>query len=118
MIQGLLNVVVAALLLDATNPFWRVAASGDCNNVTGRCIRMRQELGMALTASLCVAAAALCLWSAAAASLSASRRWRPRAVLLAGAILLVVVWLVDPLGHLDNRFHGWLSSAWIVPLRA
>ena len=110
-IQGLANVVVAALLFDATIPFWRVATSGDCNNVAGGCIRMRQELGMALIASVCVVDAALCRWNAAPTILSAARPWRFGAVLLAGAILLGAVRLIDPIGHLDNRFDGWLSSA-------
>jgi hypothetical protein len=65
----------------------------------------------------CVAGAALYAWNAASA---AGRRRRPawrRGVLLVSATLLLVISIADPIGHLNNRFSGWLASAVVFPVR-
>lgn len=104
------------LLLAETVPFWRKVDASDCNNLAGGCLRARQELAMGLVMFPCVAAAALCAWNVAVAGNGRRAAWR-RGVLLIGTTLLVVVWVADPIGHLDNRFGGWLASATVSPVR-
>ena len=105
------------LLLAQTVPFWRKLNESDCDNMAGGCIRVRQELAMGLVMFVCVAAAALCAWDAASAA-DKSRRptWR-HGVLLVSATLLLVIWIADPIGHLNNRFSGWLASVTVFPVR-
>jgi hypothetical protein len=113
----LANVPVAVLLLAQTVPFWRKLNESDCHNMAGGCIRVRQELAMRLVVFACVAGAALCAWNAASA---AGRRRRPawrRGVLLISATLLLVISIADPIGHLNNRFSGWLASGVVFPVR-
>jgi hypothetical protein len=115
--QRLANVPVALLLLAQTVPFWRKLDETDCDNLAGGCIRIRQELAMALVMLVCVTTAALCLWNAASpVGKSQHPRWR-HGVLLGSATLLLVIWIVNPMGNLDNRFSGWLSGATVLPVR-
>jgi len=113
----LANVAVAVLLLAQAVPFWRKLNESDCDNLAGGCIRVRQELAMGLVMLACVAAAALCAWNAASA-VGKSRRptWR-HGVLLVSVTLLLVIWIADPIGHLNNRFNGWLASATVSSVR-
>ncbi|MEA2349313.1 MAG: hypothetical protein QOG86_254 [Thermoleophilaceae bacterium] len=65
---------------------------------------------------VCVTTAASCLWNAASpVGKSQHPRWR-HGVLLGSATLLLVIWIVNPMGNLDNRFSGWLSGATVLPV--
>jgi len=104
-----------AVVLVAAGFAWMAVAAfgqlsvGDCDNMAGECLRQRQALAIELIGALSVAAAAGLGWLA----------WRtiartiPRgvaAVLVVGICVLAAMVLVDPAGHLANRWTGWLAQ--------
>lgn len=105
---------IAAVLVAAGFVWMAVAAFGhvsvgDCDNIAGECLRQRQALAIELIGALCVAAAAGLVWMA----WRTITRTMPRgvaAVLVVGVCVLAVMALVDPAGHLANRWTGWLAQ--------
>jgi cell division protein FtsW (lipid II flippase) len=81
----------------------------DCDNMAGECLRGRQTAALYLLAGGCLGLAAVALWCAFALTRRGWSRGRGAAVVIS-AILAALLLLVAPVGHLDNRFSGWLSS--------
>jgi hypothetical protein len=87
-------------------------ATNQCDNVAGTCIHMRQQaviLGIRLACLVAV------IVPVAVATMAISS---PKSVGRVGAGLLVlcaamaiVTLAADPLPHLNNRWHGWLSGS-------
>ena len=109
-----LAVAIAALLVAAgfarmAFPAFGLMFANDCDNMAGECLRQRQGLAIQLIAALCVAAAAGLGWMAWRTIAHGMPR-RVTAVLAVGVCMLAVLVLVDPVGHLDNRWSGWLAD--------
>jgi hypothetical protein len=81
----------------------------DCDNVAGTCLRQRQQLAIVLLAGLYATAAMACAWIGSRAVRGNATRTIHITVLSASIALVVAAALIDPAGHLDNRYHGWLT---------
>jgi hypothetical protein len=81
----------------------------DCDNVAGTCLRQRQQLAIGLLAGLYAIAATACVWIASRAARGNATRAIHKAGLSASIALVAAAALIDPAGHLDNRYHGWLT---------
>src|SRR5215218_1209289 len=81
----------------------------DCDNMAGECLRGRQTAALYLLAGGCLGMAAVAVWCAFALARHGWSRGRGTATAIA-AILAAMQLLVAPVGHLDNRFSGWLAG--------
>ena len=81
---------------------------GECDNMAGECLRGRQAFAIQLIGALCAAAAAGLVWMAWRTIARTMPRWMA-AVLVVGLCVLAVLVVVDPAGHLDDRYTGWLA---------
>lgn len=82
---------------------------GDCDNIAGTCLRHRQQLALGLLSGLYSTAAAVCLWIGSRAARGATTKTSHIVLLSASISLVVAAALLDPAGHLDDRYHGWLT---------
>jgi hypothetical protein len=96
------SLALLALKAHSTSP-------GDCDNIAGTCLRHRQQLALGLLFGLYSTAAGVCLWIGTRAARGATTPTSHIALLSAGIALVVAAALLDPAGHLDNRYHGWLA---------
>ena len=94
--------VLLALTAHSTSP-------GDCDNIAGTCLRQRQQLALGLLFVLYSTAAAVCCWIGIRAARGGSTPTSHIVLLSASISLVVAAALLDPAGHLDNRYHGWLT---------
>ncbi len=99
---GAVSLVVLAVSALGTVP-------SDCDNVAGTCLRQRQQLALGLSAGLYAAAAAACAWIGSCAARGRAIRTSHIVLLTASIVLVIGAALIDPTGHLDNRYHGWLT---------
>jgi hypothetical protein len=87
-------------------------ATNQCDNMAGTCIHMRQQaviLGIRLA---CLVAVVVPVAVANMAISSPKSVGRVGAGLLALCAAIAIVTLAtDPLPHLNNRWHGWLSGS-------
>jgi len=84
-------------------------ATNQCDNIAGTCIRIRQRWAVAGIRAGCVLSAVVPL---VAAWWWLTRRRAPALALGLIAVCLafpIAVLATDPLPHLNDRWHGWLS---------
>jgi hypothetical protein len=81
----------------------------DCDNIAGACLRQRQQRALGLFAALYSAAAAGCVWIGSRAARGRTMRAGHVMLLSAGLLLVIGAALIDPAGHLDDRYHRWLT---------
>jgi hypothetical protein len=81
----------------------------DCDNIAGTCLRQRQQLALGLLAAVYSVGAASGVWIAVGTTRGRPIRARNLALLAAIVTVLLVAVLLDPAGHLDNRYDGWLT---------
>ena len=83
---------------------------GDCDNMAGECLHLRQGAAILVIRVACLAAAA----TPVAVAFYVWRGARPtRAlvlVVLACAAVAICCLAVDPVDHLSNRWSGWLGG--------
>jgi succinate dehydrogenase/fumarate reductase cytochrome b subunit len=80
-----------------------------CDNMAGTCLRQRQELALGLFAAVYSIGAVCGVWIAVRAAQGGPPRARHLALLVVSITVVIVALLVDPAGHLDNRYDGWLT---------
>jgi uncharacterized membrane protein YphA (DoxX/SURF4 family) len=109
---SLLALAIGILLVAAAVHGW-AAPSGDCNNEIGQCIRGRQRIaieGIALIYT--IAGLGMVGVGVGVATGLASKITTIQIVLTAlGALLILAFFVIDPVGHLNNSFTGWLAAA-------
>jgi hypothetical protein len=102
-------VLAAVALFRLSGSTFGAAAYTDCDNLAGACLRTRQIYALRGIGLVAAGLALGCLWIAASAFWRRTRRWHAAALCLAFALLAGAV-AADPVHHLDNRHHGWLSA--------
>jgi len=102
-------VAVAACLAMAAVHAWSAPAS-DCDNMAGQCLRGRQYDAINGIGLLCACVALWALWSAFATLHRRRIAILPVAVGVLGASLAVAYVAVDPIGHLNHGYTGWLAG--------
>jgi hypothetical protein len=87
-------------------------ATNQCDNMAGTCIRMRQQAVIFGIRLVCLVAVIAPVAVAATAVNSPKSFGRvSAAVLTLCATIAIVTLAADPLPHLNNRWHGWLSGS-------
>jgi hypothetical protein len=83
---------------------------GDCDNMAGECLRQRQGFAITLIEAACLA-------SFVVAAAYFVLQWRGRSLsrkalsaLAMCGLLVTLVLVVQPVGHLNNRWSGWLGA--------
>ena len=104
-----LAVVTAVALFRLAGSALDAASYRDCDNVAGTCLRMRQQYALRAIGWTGIVLALFCVWVAASAFWRRTRWWHGAALGLAVALPAGAA-ATDPVHHLHNHYHGWLSD--------
>jgi hypothetical protein len=83
---------------------------GDCDNMAGECLHMRQGAAILVIRAACVAAGVIPLVAAGYVWRGARTSRLLVFVTLACAAVAMCCLAVDPVNHLSNRWDGWLGG--------
>jgi hypothetical protein len=108
---SLLLLAIGICLVVAAAHAW-AAPSSDCDNEIGQCIRGRQRVALETIALLYTIAGLGTVGVGVAAGLAAEITVTQIVLTALGALLVLIFFVVDPVGHLNNSFTGWLAAAY------
>ncbi len=106
---SLLLLAIGICLVAAAAHAW-AAPSSDCNNEIGQCIRGRQRLAIESIAFLYTLAGLGTVGVAVGIGLAPKITTTRIVLTVLSALLVLIFFIVDPVGHLNNSFTGWLAA--------